>query len=347
MEHKTIAMATIHVVRSVLIRWRAWWYNKVPLSVTLMLLLLDGHRFSVDSALAFVLLVLSVCAVGNYGYATNELYDIDEDARVGRKNAATDLGPRRVQIIIITSAGLAVMLSWMAAGAHGAGLTLLCLALPYIYSRPPWRIKERKWLGVAADALAAHVYPAALAMLVVVNWDLRSVPVLLAASVLAWSAAVGMRGILSHQLHTSERDRQGGLTTVVHDYGALRIERLIVFVLLPIEVATFVGAILLCDGGAVLWVLGGVYLGNEAFKTLTGDSKVKALRPEGQPYIPFVEESFYKVWGPIVIALDAARIDFNFLLVIPLYWLLFETHLRQESIRLRAVRRALSRISSA
>src|SRR5690606_13481545 len=120
---------------------------------TLMLLLLNGRSFSVDSALAFLLLVLSVCAVGNYGYATNELFDIEEDARAGRKNAAVDLGPRRVQIIIIASAGLAVMLSWMAAGAYGAGLTVLSLALPYVYSRPPWRIKERKWLGIAADAL--------------------------------------------------------------------------------------------------------------------------------------------------------------------------------------------------
>jgi hypothetical protein len=91
-------------------------------------------------------------------------------------------------------------------------------------------------------------------------------------------------------------------------------------------------------------VLGAIYLGYEAFKTVAGGFRVTALRPEGQPYVPFVEESFYKAWGPIVIALDAARIDFMFLLVIPLYWYLFQPHQRAEMARLRAVGRALFKL---
>jgi 4-hydroxybenzoate polyprenyltransferase len=324
-----------------LVRARAWWFNKVPLSVTLVLLLLDGTALTVPAVLTVVLVVLTVCAVGNYGYALNELYDVEEDARAKRSNAVSALGRRRVTLIIVTSAFAAELLATAAAGASGAVLTFIELLLPLVYSVPPLRLKERKWLGVAADALAAHVYPAAIALLTVSHLEVLRVPTLLSAGVLTWSAAVGIRGILSHQLHTAGRDRQGGLTTVVHDFGSLPLERFIVFVLLPIEAAGFIGAVVVRGGGPILWGFGTLYLAAEAFRTLRGDFVVTALRPEGQRYLPFVEESFYKAWGPIVFALDAARVDLAYLLFIPLYVWWFKPHLLAEEAKLRAIARAI------
>ena len=324
-----------------LVRARAWWFNKVPLSVTLVLLLLDGTVLTVPAVLTVVLVVLTVCAVGNYGYALNELYDVEEDARAKRSNAVGALGRRRVTLIIVTSALAAELLATVAAGAWGAALTFIELLLPLVYSVPPLRIKERKWLGLAADALAAHVYPAALALLTVRHFGVSHAPALLSACVLTWSAAVGIRGILSHQLHTAERDRQGGLTTVVHDFGPLPLERFITFALLPIEAAGFIGAVAACGGGPILWGLGTLYLASEAFRTLHGGFVVIVLRPEGQRYLPFVEEGFYKAWGPIVVALDAARVDLAYLFFIPLYAWWFKPHLVAEEAKLRAIARAL------
>lgn len=324
-----------------LVRARAWWFNKVPLSVTLVLLLLDGAALTVPAVLTVVLVVLTVCAVGNYGYALNDLYDVEEDARAKRSNAVGALGRRRVTLIIVTSALAAELLATAAAGALGAGLTFIELLLPLVYSVPPFRIKERKWLGLAADALAAHVYPAALALLTISHLEVSPVPALLSACVLTWSVAVGIRGILSHQLHTAERDRQGGLTTVVHGFDRLPLERFIAFVLLPIEAAGFIGAVAACGGGPVLWGCGAFYLAAETFRTLHGGFVVTALRPEGQRYLPFVEESFYKAWGPIVFALDAARVDLTYLLFIPLYVWWFKPHLLGEEAKLRAIARAI------
>jgi len=323
-----------------LVRARAWWFNKVPLSVTLALLLVDGASLSFHAALAVVLIVLTVCAVGNYGYAVNDPYDVEEDARAGRHNAAVALGTPRVRQIVIASAIATEMLATLAAGAWGAGLTIIELLLPLAYSVPPLRIKERKWLGIAADALAAHVYPAALALLTVKYFEVSPISALMSGCVLIWSAAVGVRGILSHQLHSVERDRQGGLTTVVHEFGHLPFERYIVFALVPIESATFVGAVSASGGGPILWVLGGLYLASEAFRTLQGGFVVTALRPQGQSYLPLVEESFYKAWGPIVLAVDAARVDLSFLVLIPLYAWLFKPHLLAEESKIRSIARA-------
>jgi 4-hydroxybenzoate polyprenyltransferase len=325
----------------ILVRPRAWWFNKLPLSVTLVLLLLDGRPLSVDALVVLVIVTLTVCAVANYGYAVNELFDIEEDAHAGRRNAAAAVGVRRMWGIVGASALCAEGLAAVLAGAPGAIATLLELGLPLAYSVPPLRMKERKWLGVWADGLAAHVYPALLALLAVTQWTLRPVSAPLVICVVVWSAAAGLRGVLSHQLHTADRDRTAGLSTVVHDFGHVRVEKFILVGVLPLEVGGFGGTLLSCDVGVVLWLLVALYLVYELLKTSSGRFQVSAFRPGGQRYLPFVEETFYKAWGPIVLALDAARVDFIYLLVIPVYALLFRAHLRAERHRLQSVVGAL------
>lgn len=324
-----------------LVRPRAWWYNKVPLSVTLVLLLVDGGSLDFRAAGALALVLLTVCAVGNFGYALNDLYDVDEDAKAGRGNAALELGLTRTAWIVAGSGALAVALGAAGAGLAGAGLTFATLFLPMAYSIPPLRIKERGWLGVAADALAAHVFPAALALLTVAHLGVARPSLAAAGCVLAWSVAVGIRGILSHQLCTADRDAQAGLRTVVHDLGRDPLERFIVFGLLPLEAAGFAGAAALLNTGWVLWAAGALYLLCDAYRVSDSRFTVRAMRPDGQRYLPLVEESFYKAWGPLVIGVDAALADLRFLLAPALYALLFRPHLRAEAGRLRAVWGAL------
>ncbi len=321
----------------ILVRPRAWWFNKVPLSVTLVLLLLDGHRFSLGALAVITLVVLTVCAAGNYGYALNDLFDIEEDARLGRNNRAAGMPRLRMWAVIAASALCAEVCATVVAGKAGALLTLLELCLPLAYSVPPLRIKERKWLGIAADGLAAHVYPAVLALMAVTHWTVRPVTTVLAISVVVWATAAGVRGILSHQLSTAELDRKAGLRTVVHDLGNERLERGIAAVVLPIELGAFGGALISCNAGPVFWTSVALYLIYETFKTCSGQFRVTTFRSGGQPYVPFVEESFYKAWGPLVFALDAGRVDPVYLLVIPSYAALFRPHLRAEMSRFRGI----------
>lgn len=328
--------------RAALVRPRAWWFNKVPLSVMLVLLLLDGRALSGAALAAMLLVVVTVCTVANYGYALNELFDVEEDARAGRTNAAAAHGTGRMWAIVAFSALCALAAAAFAGGAVAAAMTVFELALPATYSIPPLRTKERRWLGVVSDALAAHVYPVLLALLAAVHWSLRPVDPPLVAVLVTWSAAAGLRGILSHQLHTHARDVAAGLRTVVDDLGTRPLERVIVVVLLPLETLAFGAALLLLGGGPLLAAGVVAYLLYEGYKTFSGAFQVAAFRPEGQPYLPFVEESFYKTWGPLIVAVDAARADLRALLFVPAYALLFAPHLRNERERLVAVMRALA-----
>jgi 4-hydroxybenzoate polyprenyltransferase len=327
----------------ILVRWRAWWFNKAPLSVTLMLLLLDGRPLGLPELAAMSGVLLAVCAVGNFGYAVNELFDLEEDARAGRANAAAGVSPVQAWMVIAISALIAGTIAALVGGTVAAALTIAELCLPLAYSVPPLRVKERMWLGVGADALAAHVYPAMLALLAVHHLAGEAIPSPLVASAFAWAAAAGIRGILSHQLHTADRDHSAGLVTVVHTFGRQPVERLVVALLLPVEILGFVAVMALANVGPLAWLLVLVYFAYEAARTASGAFTVTAFRPQGQPYLPFLEESLYKAWGPIVFALDAAWTDPRYLVFVPLYALAFRPHLRAEGHRLMATINAIAR----
>lgn len=321
----------------ILVRPRAWWFSKVPLTITLLLLVLDGQRLSGNTLALALSVVLTVCAMANYGYAVNDLFDLREDALLGRVNAAAARGRRHVTAIAVGSALVTALLATLAAGAVGAAVTALELCLPLLYSVPPIRLKERGWLGAAADGLAAHVYPAVLALLALGEWNHRPAGGGLTACVIVWAAAAGVRGILSHQIQGAEADRRAGLLTVAHRHGTFRLEAFTVGIVLPIETIAFATALVLARTGAVLWGVAGAYVAYETLKTVRGSYKVTMFRRDGQRYLPFIEDSFYKAWGPLSLALDAARHDLRYLLVIPAYAVAFRLHLVIEWRRLRLV----------
>lgn len=318
-----------------LIRWRAWWYNKVPITLTTLYILVDGWHAEFLPLLGLVCVVLTVCSVANYGYALNELYDMREDAAIGRTNAAAVLGRTRTLQIVALSVLGAFGFSFAAAGPDGLILTFVELCIPFAYSHPWLRLKERKWLGVLCDASAAHLYPALLALMAVQHLGVRAVPSILWGCAAVWALAAGLRGILSHQMHTANQDEKGGLVTVVHQFGRPALARFITYGLLPLEVCGCAAIILLCGTGPVGWIIGLAYLAYEALKTLSGRFRVIAFDPAGQPYIPFVEESFYKAWGPFLLPLEAACHDLRFAVFTPLYVWLFRPHLMIEWRRLR------------
>lgn len=327
----------------ILVRPRAWWFNKVPLSVLLVLLQVDGKPLMYSALAAVLGVVAIVCCVANYGYAVNELFDIDEDRRGGRANVAATAGRSRMWSIIVASGAGALLLAVLLGGFAGGALTAGELVLPLAYSIPPLRMKERGWLGVSADAAAAHVYPAMLALIVVQHLSIRSYAPPLVLTVAIWSLASGLRGILSHQLQSEEHDRATQLSTVVHRYGRETIERLVVFGLLPIEVLAFSAAILQSHATALFKTVWLVFVLYEFLKFTLNAFPVIVFKREGQPYLPFVDEGFYKAWGPPALALDAALADPLYLILAAVYVLAFRTRLIMEWAQIRATAAVASR----
>ena len=322
-----------------LVRPRAWWYNKVPLSVLMGLLLVDGQPLTLTGVLAIVGLVAIVSGVANYGYALNELYDRDEDRRGGRPNAAESQGTARMWAIIGISAAFSLCLAGAVGGVAAILLTAGELLIPLAYSVPPLRTKNRGWLGVLCDACAAHVYPAVLALIIVAHQQLRAPGALLIATAALWSLMTGLRGILSHQLQSQEHDRSAGLLTVVHRIGHSRLAAFVTFAILPVEVAAFAAMIVQCDVGGIFIALAAVFLFYELLKVTLNAFPVVVFDRRGQRYVPFVDEGAYKVWGPLALALDAAVTDPLYLAIVPLYFVLFRPRILAEWAEIRATAR--------
>jgi 4-hydroxybenzoate polyprenyltransferase len=307
----------------ILIRWRAWWYNKVPLSVLTGLLLLDGRGFTWVAMLALVGLLITVSSMANYGYALNELFDRDEDRHGGRANASEAVGCGPMWGVIALSAGIAMVAATATAGVAGFLITAVELLIASAYSIPPIRLKNKGWLGVVCDAAAAHLYPAMLAIVVIGHQQLRPLTRLLVATAAVWGLMTGLRGILSHQLQNEQHDHKAGLWTVIHRYGHKRVAWFVTFAILPIEIAAFCALVVQCDVKFIFACLAGLFLLYELVKFCLDAFPALVFDRRGGRYLPFVDEGAYKVWGPFALAIDASLADVRYLAVIPLYFVLF------------------------
>jgi serralysin len=307
----------------IFVRPREWWYHKLPLSILLALLLLIGTSVSFLLTLALLgSLVVIISLVANFGHAINELFDRDEDRRGGRANVAAIVGTRHVGLIAVGSAIGALAVSYLILGPAGVLLTGAALALPLAYSVPPLRLKHRKWWGILADATAAHLYPALLCLLIAMHWSLRGYDPWLQATVALWATAAGLRGILSHQLHSKELDRKSGLATVAHAYGRQRLSWLISYGVVPAECLFLVGIVLQVNVGVIFLIVVILYLIVEALKAAAWRTDPSASK--AHPYLPFLDNAFYEVWGPLGIMLEFVARDPLFailLILVPaLFW---------------------------
>jgi 4-hydroxybenzoate polyprenyltransferase len=308
---------------TLLIRPRAWWFNKVPLSVMLFLLLVDGQPFTLVALYSLVGLIGIVSCAANFGYGLNELFDRDEDRRAGRANVANTLSTRDMWLIIGLSGLLALAFAALLAGLMGVLMTIAELLLPLCYSVPPLRVKERGLLGVLADALAAHVFPAAMALAIVSLQGLRMPSLGLVLTVALWSLSTGLRGIVSHQLQSQESDFNAGLRTIVHRLGFGPVRAFVVRVILPIEILTYVAIFVQVDVTLFMKIIACVFVVYECLKYRLEIFPATVFDRKGERYIVFVDEGAYKVWAPLLLAIDAAFTDPLFLLLAPVFVLFF------------------------
>ena len=326
-----------------LVRRREWWRAKVPLSILLLFLLIDGQPLTLAAVVALLGLVATVCCAANYGYALNELFDRQEDRRSGQDNVTNTTSGRGIWSIIILSATGALGFAAVSAGLLGTVLTGGVLLLPLAYSVPPLRLKARGWFGIIADALAAHVYPALLALAIVSFHDIRSISLVLVLTVGLWSLATGLRGIISHQLTTEARDLRAGLTTVVHRLGHGRIMSFVVFAILPIEIISFSAVLLQSLTHVSFFLIVGIFAVWEFLKFSLNALPQKIFTPKGCRYIPFVDDTFYKVWGPLALLVDAAFTDVRYLLLAPVFVFLFRPRINRELKQIRATAETLQK----
>ena len=116
------------------------------------------------------------------------------------------------------------------------------LMLFFLYAVPPFRFKERGFLGLATDATYAYVVPALLAAMTFASiGDLpRGDIAHLLTALVVWQAPLGLRNIILHQIEDSANDIASETRTWVLSVGKSRAERLTRKYIVPLEIGGFV-----------------------------------------------------------------------------------------------------------
>src|SRR5204862_7397056 len=111
-------------------------------------------------------------------------------------------------------------------------------------------------------------------------------------------SALGLRGILTHQVADAGKDRAAGLTTVVHRYGRARLIGVIKYIIAPVEMLLLILMLVSVSAGVIYFAVLSVYACYELGKICFGWRIALFARDEDRAYVPCLNNAFYEVWGP-------------------------------------------------
>ncbi|MCJ8288273.1 MAG: glycosyltransferase [Crocinitomicaceae bacterium] len=216
------------------------WRYKVPLLIAFCYFLLfagDVHPFT--AALSILAALGTTIGFMGFGYLTNDLADRKKDLLAGKPNGTTKLSSVSISLLVLTFLSIAI-LPWIYLPMDR--ISVICiiteLVLFVLYAFPPFRLKERGFLGVITDSLYAHVVPGFLA-----SWTFYLVGgehyqnfFYFATSLSIWQLFSGIRNIISHHYKDYENDQASGTKTFATQIGKEKVYKLMSRVFIPLEV---------------------------------------------------------------------------------------------------------------
>ena len=182
-------------------------------------------------------LLIYIISVGALGYFINDLFDIQEDKKSGRKNEVGHVSKSIRIVLILVRLGISSIPVFVVPkiAFEYSLLVSTQLALFVLYSAHPIRLKSGA-AGLLADACFSFVIPGLLAFVLA-----SQQPVLLIFSDSILRAGLmgllflGIRSIGLHQIKDVDIDRQAGVKTFTTKHGE-KVTRIIATVALIAEV---------------------------------------------------------------------------------------------------------------
>lgn len=245
-------------------RAREWWSHKLAAILGLgygTVLFAGGELLAAVPALALGTAALIPGAA--FVSVLNDYTDLELDRAAGKPNRLAGrprgFGRRALAVTLALGAAAAVAVGvvsgWALAFYLPAWLAFTA------YSVSPLRLKERGWLGAAADAAGAHLFPQLVVVILAFAGADAAIDWGWVGLVGAWAFAYGLRGAIWHQSSDAVADRASGAATLVaaRPRAALIASRWVVF---PLELATL-AVILILIGSTLAFVALALYLALE------------------------------------------------------------------------------------
>jgi hypothetical protein len=323
------------------VRFGNWWAHKIPPLLLVVYIELIRRHASLGASLAAICVLLcSVSCVAAYGHVVNDWCDIADDGRAGKPNAMQGVPVLRRAALSLALLGAGFVVLAPFPNAWPARIALAVNYLwPTLYSVPGVRLKERGLLGVLSDAAGSHITPTVFAFADVSLFVPASANAVVLTAVLLWATALGIKGILYHQIADIANDEIAGVTTFAATFDASRLSAVLgrynLLVELPVSVflTVAVAAFLPMAVAAIVF-----YLAIESTKYVLGfEFAVSSDARLRRPSVPFANEMFYTLWLPLAGALQLALSSVSFAWLPILQALLFREQLAVQTGDTKAV----------
>lgn len=298
-----------------------WWELKIPVLVAEAGAVAVIEGLPGDFFVRLAALVLSAAAFAAAAHVVNDSFDIDADAQAGKPNTMAGVpGPWRLLLwFALVAFGAA---PWLVVGLGGAGWAVLIVIVvsPVAYSAPPMRLKSRGAWGLVGDVVMERLAPNAFVVVAFAGGvgDLSVAGRWFAATLALWSAAVGLRDIVVHQLDDLHNDRRSATPTWTVHHGPDRAERLLAAAY-PVEVGSFFGLALVVSSQSE--VAGVLALGGVLTAVVAHLSGLWAAPLRARPCDPTATGALVlsaSIWSPLVVLVALAVEDLRSLLVLAL-----------------------------
>lgn len=312
-----------------IIRIPEWWDYIIPRYLGIVYFLIFHFDLTYDKGFTIYILFIAILFfTASFGYLLNEITDLQEDQKAGKKNRTERL-TQFTKYSLLFLFLLLSFLPWSLLPVTKLNFGLFCIQflLFFSYSVPPFRWKRYPVMGAVLDALYNNVVFTFIIITTVailaeknsgIQWWMSIV-------IFVWAFLKGLRGILLHLIMDRKYDKVAGKSTFITEFGPVFTINLINRFILPVELTMFFAIVLALSltGIPLLWLIFPFfYLYLFLFFRLWERNHPWRKREVKFRYL-YILNDLYEEWLPIIGVLILPFFDFRYCLLIPIHLLLF------------------------
>lgn len=272
----------------------------------------------------FISILLSI-GIAGLGYIMNDIKDFKDDLQNNKPNLFNKFSNFQSVILVVIFVLLSIF-PWLYLPIDKYTFYLLAIEflLFYVYAFPPFRLKEKGFLGIITDALYAQVVPCLLAIYTFSKIANTILPLKLLALYAIWLLFVGMRNIIKHQVEDFDNDIKTKTKTFVTVYGIGYSKKINLNYLFPIEFILFISLLIIIKTPYFIVLLGYLFYTTTLFIKRNKTNKIDLF----QFINTRVFNEFYEIHLPIILLVTFSYFHsffviiliFNVILFYPIYW---------------------------
>lgn len=291
---------------------------------SIYVVLFFGNQLKTDILFYLFISILLSIGIAGIGYVMNDIKDFKDDLQNNKPNLFNKFSKFQSILLVVIFVSLSIF-PWLYLPTDKYTFYLLAIEflLFFVYAFPPFRLKEKGFLGIITDALYAQVVPCLLAVYTFSKITNTKLNLKLICLYAIWLLLVGMRNIIKHQIDDYDNDNNTKTKTFVTIYGIDFSKKISLNYLFSVEFILFTNLLIIIKTPYFIVLLG--YL---LYTTILFIKRNKTTEIDSFYFINTrIFNEFYEIHLPIILlvcfcfsnTIFIFILGFNLLIFSPLY----------------------------